>query len=153
VLRALTAAGLGLDEAIRSVLQRDAFRRWGDVALPGCTLEVRRALEFWPLLGDAANPEQGCSFHLVDASTTRVELRLRPERGSESDGHGWQIITAVSHCPCDTSGTGRTRCRSSVCAIAASSYLGSAPNPRCPGAGAFGATPSWLPGGLSRHPA
>jgi uncharacterized protein (DUF2126 family) len=94
VLRALTAAGLGLDEGIRSVLQRDAFRRWGDVALPGCTLEVRRALEFWPLLGDAASPEQGGSFRLVDASTARVELRLRPERGSESDGHGWQIITA-----------------------------------------------------------
>ncbi|CAN7754912.1 MULTISPECIES: transglutaminase family protein [unclassified Variovorax] len=94
VLSALAPAGLGLDEAIRSVLLREAFRRWGDVALPGCALEIRRALEFWPLLGDAARPEQGGSFRLVDASTARVELRLRPEPGSESDGHGWQVITA-----------------------------------------------------------
>ncbi len=94
VLSALAAAGLGLDEAIRSVLLREAFRRWGDAALPGCALEIRRALEFWPLLGDAASPEQGGSFRLVDASTARVELRLRPEPGSESDGHGWQVITA-----------------------------------------------------------
>ncbi|MBL0150617.1 MAG: transglutaminase family protein [Ideonella sp.] len=91
VLKALEAARLGLDEAIRSVLWRESFRRLGQVALPGCTLEVRRGLEFWPLLGDAASPEQGGSFRLVDASTARVELRLRPAPGGAADWRDWQV--------------------------------------------------------------
>ncbi|MGA7181325.1 MAG: transglutaminase family protein [Thiobacillaceae bacterium] len=94
VLKTLALAGLGLDEPIRAVLLRDEFRRWGQVALPGCTVEVRRALEFWPLLGDAASPEQGGSSRLVDASTARVELRLRPGEGSESDWHDWKVYAA-----------------------------------------------------------
>ncbi|MFZ0107494.1 MAG: transglutaminase family protein [Thiobacillus sp.] len=94
VLKTLDSAGLGLGEAIRAVLHRDEFRQWGQLTLPGCTLEVRRALEFWPLLGDAASPEQGGSSRLVDASTARVELRLRPQQGQESDWHDWQILVA-----------------------------------------------------------
>ena len=94
VLKSLAAADLGLDEAIQAVLLREEFRRWGQVALPGCSLEVRRALEFWPLLGDAASPEQSGSSRLVDASTARVELRLRPSEGGESDWHDWQVIVA-----------------------------------------------------------
>ena len=94
VLRTLAVAGLGLDDAIQQVLRREEFRRWGEVTLPGCTLEVRRALEFWPLLGDVASHEQGGSSRLVDASTARVELRLRPDGGSEADWHGWQLIAA-----------------------------------------------------------
>jgi uncharacterized protein (DUF2126 family) len=91
VLKALDTAGVGLDEAIRAVLLRESFRRWGQAALPGCVLEVRRGLEFWPLLGDAASPEQGGSFRLVDASTARVELRLRPELGANAVGRDWQV--------------------------------------------------------------
>lgn len=94
VLRSLATAGLGLGEAIRAVLVREEFRPWGQVALPGCALEVRRALEFWPLLGDAASPEQGGSSRLVDASTARVELRLRPVGSGKSDWHDWQIFAA-----------------------------------------------------------
>jgi len=92
VLKTLASAGLELGEPIQAMLRREEFRRWGQVSLPGCTLEVRRALEFWPLLGDAASPEQGGSSRLVDASTARVELRLLPEAGSESDWHDWQIL-------------------------------------------------------------
>jgi uncharacterized protein (DUF2126 family) len=94
VLKTLDSAGLGLGEAIEAVLRREEFRRWGQLALPGCTLEVRRALEFWPLLGDAASPEQGGSSRLVDASTARVELRLRPQAGHEADWHDWQVLAA-----------------------------------------------------------
>ncbi|MGL6110947.1 MAG: transglutaminase family protein, partial [Rubrivivax sp.] len=91
VLKALDDAGLGLDEPIRSVLWRESFRRWGQAELPACSLEVRRGLEFWPLLGDAASPEQGGSFRLVDASTARVELRLRPQPGGDADWRDWQV--------------------------------------------------------------
>lgn len=94
ILAALGRAGLGLDDAIRTVLLRESFRRWGQAEMPGATLEVRRALEFWPLLGDAASPEQGGGSRLVDASTARVELRLRcqPDRGS--DAADWQVFAA-----------------------------------------------------------
>jgi uncharacterized protein (DUF2126 family) len=66
------------------------------VSLPGCTLEVRRALEFWPLLGDAASPEQGGTSRLVDASTTRIELRLRPAADAlgRDDWLDWQVSAA-----------------------------------------------------------
>jgi uncharacterized protein (DUF2126 family) len=94
VFKTLDSAGLGLGEAITAVLLREEFRRWGQLALPGCMLEVRRALEFWPLLGDAASPEQGGSSRLVDASTARVELRLRPQAGHEADWHDWQVLAA-----------------------------------------------------------
>jgi uncharacterized protein (DUF2126 family) len=91
VLQELDAAGLGLGEAIQAVLLRDEFRLWAEVALPGCTLEVRRAVEFWPLLGDTASPEQGGTSRLVDASTARLELRLRPDESSGLDGESWQV--------------------------------------------------------------
>jgi uncharacterized protein (DUF2126 family) len=117
VLKALDAAGLGLDDCIRSVLMRESFRRWGQAELPGCVLEVRRGLEFWPLLGDAASPEQGGSFRMVDASTARVELRLRPaldgtvDRCARVDGHdwrGWQLhvegVVLPMRCETDAQG-------------------------------------------------
>jgi uncharacterized protein (DUF2126 family) len=91
VLQGLDAAGLGLDETIRSVLRRESFRRLGQAALPDSSLEVRRGLEFWPLLGDAASPEQGGSFRMVDASTARIELRLRPAHGGGADWRAWQV--------------------------------------------------------------
>jgi uncharacterized protein (DUF2126 family) len=94
VLAELDAAGLGLAGAIQSVLLGDEFRFWGQVSLPGCTLEVRRALEFWPLLGDAASPEQGGTSRLVDASTARVELRLRPADEGGALWRDWQIVAA-----------------------------------------------------------
>ena len=99
VLASLDAAGLPLDEAIQSVLRREAFRRWGQATLPGCTLEVRRALEFWPLVGDAASPEQGGGSRLVDASAARVELRLRSAPGGEPDWRDWQLFAAGVRLP------------------------------------------------------
>lgn len=91
VLTQLDAAGFGLGEALGAVLLGEEFRLWGQLGLPGGRLEVRRALEFWPLLGDAASPEQGGGSRLIDASTARVELRLLPDARSADDGRGWQI--------------------------------------------------------------
>jgi len=99
VLNALDTAGLGLGGLLQAVLMRDEFRCWGQVALPDCTLEVRRALEFWPLLGDAASPEQGGGSRLVDASTARVELRLRHAPEGASDPAGWQVFAAGVELP------------------------------------------------------
>lgn len=57
VLDELRAGGFGLAAPIVEVLQRDEFRHWSDVALPGAVLELRRALEFWPLVGDVAGSD------------------------------------------------------------------------------------------------
>ena len=99
VLQALDGAGLGLGAAMRAVLLRESFRRWGAVDLPGARVEVRRALEFWPLLGDAASPEQGGGSRLVDASTARIELRLRGVPEAVPDGPGWQVQTGGVELP------------------------------------------------------
>lgn len=88
VLAQLADHGFGLGPAIAAQLLADEFRHQATVDLPGARLEVWRALEFWPLLGDAASPEQGGSTRLIDASTARVELRLRPH---DATGAGWQI--------------------------------------------------------------
>lgn len=102
VLDTLDDAGLGLGEEIETVLRREEFRYWASVTLPGATLELRRGLEFWPLLGDVASPEQGGTSRLIDSSTTRVELRLRPDpphvdgtnkgekAGAMTGWEGWQ---------------------------------------------------------------
>lgn len=94
VLKTLDSAGLGLDAPLREQLQADEFRAWGRLELPGCILEVRRALEFWPLLGDAASPEQSGGSRLVDASTARVELRLRPHGANHPDWNDWELLVA-----------------------------------------------------------
>jgi uncharacterized protein (DUF2126 family) len=93
VLAELDAAGLGLEAPIQAVLRHDAFRFLGQVDLPFGTLELWRGLEFWPLVGDAASPEQSGSSRFVDASTTRIEIRWRPPStgsvGTPDTGH-WQ---------------------------------------------------------------
>ena len=78
VFKALEEAELGLQNPIRDALLQNEFRFFGKVALPFGTLELWRGLEFWPLVGDAASPEQSGSSRMVDASTTRIEVRWLP---------------------------------------------------------------------------
>lgn len=87
VLAELEDAGLGLGKEISSVLRQNEYRFFGKVVLPFGTLELWRGLEFWPLVGDAASPEQTGSSRMVDASTTRIEVRwLPPTTAPESAG-------------------------------------------------------------------
>jgi uncharacterized protein (DUF2126 family) len=90
VFEDLEAAGLGLGQPITEVLRDDAFRHVGQVEFGGCRLEVEDALEFWPLLGDAAMQEGGS--RLVDASTLRLQLVLRPVAGASASLDGWQCL-------------------------------------------------------------
>ena len=93
VLAELDAARLGLEAPIQAVLRQDTFRFLGKLDFPFGTLELWRGLEFWPLVGDAASPEQSGSSRFVDASTTRIEIRWRPPSagaaGTLDTGH-WQ---------------------------------------------------------------
>ena len=93
VLADLDAAGLGLEAPIQDVLRQDTFRFLGQVDLPFGTLELWRGLAFWPLVGDAASPEQSGSSRFVDASTTRIEIRWRPtttDAAGTQDAGPWQ---------------------------------------------------------------
>jgi uncharacterized protein (DUF2126 family) len=78
VLAELDAAQLGLGKPIQDVLHQNEFRFFGKVDFAFGTLELWRGLEFWPLVGDAASPEQSGSSRMVDASTTRIEVRWLP---------------------------------------------------------------------------
>lgn len=84
VLADLDGAGLGLGAPIREVLLNEDHRLLGQATLGACRVELRRALEPWPLVGDAASQEQGTS-RLVDSSTSRVELTVRADSGDPGD--------------------------------------------------------------------
>jgi uncharacterized protein (DUF2126 family) len=86
----LVAAGFGLGAPITARLCTDHWRHVGDVEFAGCRLDVDFAGEFWPLLGDAT--EQAGGSRLVDASTLRLQITLRPVGGKEIDLDDWQLL-------------------------------------------------------------
>lgn len=87
----LERAGCGLAAPVRGELLDDECRVLGRVRARGVELSVRRALEFWPLVGDAASQERGTS-RLVDSSTARIELCLRPDPDADpAQFPGWQL--------------------------------------------------------------
>jgi uncharacterized protein (DUF2126 family) len=103
----LESTGLELGQPITRLLRDDSDRQVGQTEIGNCRFEVDRAIEFWPLLGDAASQEGGSS-RLVDASTTRLQLSLRPTSGNISDLDGWQLFVGDYQVPfrdeCDTHG-------------------------------------------------
>jgi len=72
VLADLERHGVGLGPEMAGLL-RHSPEPVAEVELGGCRLLVRRALEFWALVGDVASQERRGS-RLVDASNTRHEL-------------------------------------------------------------------------------
>ncbi|MFO1431818.1 MAG: transglutaminase family protein [Candidatus Competibacteraceae bacterium] len=90
VLAELNAAELGLGPAIAEQLMDDDYRLLGRVEFQDCRLDIRRALEFWPLVGDVASQESGTS-RLVDASTHRIEVTLRAASGSTESLESWRL--------------------------------------------------------------
>jgi uncharacterized protein (DUF2126 family) len=93
----LKAAGLELGTPITDRLTADDWRHIGQAEFSGCRLDVEQAIEFWPLLGDAA-AQQGGS-RLVDASTTRLQLTLRPCGDQDHDLDGWQLLAGHYRVP------------------------------------------------------
>ncbi|MCA9645555.1 MAG: transglutaminase family protein [Polyangiaceae bacterium] len=98
VLQELQSSGFGLAPAIAQELRREQ-RLLARVSLwEGAVLELRQAVEFWPLVGDLS--AQSGTTRLVDSSTRRYELRLRcPEEQLSRwrlsvDGYGVPWATA-----------------------------------------------------------
>ncbi|MCB1777378.1 MAG: transglutaminase family protein [Candidatus Competibacteraceae bacterium] len=93
VLDELARAGLGLGQPLIAELLDEQHYLIGEAVFGDCQLTVRRALEFWPLLGDALSQEHGHS-RWVDASTTRLEISLRAQPGAPQGAlHEWQLTT------------------------------------------------------------
>lgn len=102
ILADLNAAGVGLAPPLAEVLRQQDLRRLAQVQHAGCDLLVRRAVEFWPLVGDVSGQDQNTS-RLVDASTTRIEICLRPSAQppgqSVGDFADWQIAVGDVQLP------------------------------------------------------
>lgn len=89
----LQGSGFGLDQAIKDRLIDDPSRmRWA-VDFSGCRIEIEKAVEFWPLVGDVASQEGGGS-RLVDASTARLQVLLRNAGDRAPPLDGWRVLAA-----------------------------------------------------------
>ncbi len=82
VLLDLHLAGFGLEPPLVDVLLDDELRKMTQLDLGSAQLHIKRGLDFWPLVGDAASQEHGAS-RLIDSSTTRLELLLTGESVAE----------------------------------------------------------------------
>jgi uncharacterized protein (DUF2126 family) len=85
----LQAAGYGLGAHVEGLLLEADERCLGTVELDGCRLDVEEACEFWPLVGDVVSQESVGS-RIVDASTSRIEVRLSSVQGAAIDD--WQVL-------------------------------------------------------------
>jgi len=91
VLDELASAGLGLGQPLITELLDEQHYSIGQIAFGDCQLTVQRALDFWPLLGNALSQEHGHS-RLVDASTARLEISLRTQPGAAQEALAdWQL--------------------------------------------------------------
>jgi uncharacterized protein (DUF2126 family) len=91
VLADLDNSGFGLGEAICKCLVDDGHRLLGRATIGQCEITVRRAIQFWPLVGDLASQEGG-GARLIDASCTRLEVLLRPAGDSAVSLDDWQLV-------------------------------------------------------------
>ena len=72
VLADLEAHGLGVGPSLRAELLRPA-EPVARLELGGASMEVSRAIAFWPLLGDVASQERS-GARLVDSSAARLQI-------------------------------------------------------------------------------
>lgn len=99
VLDDLSTAGLALGAPLAELLRRNSLRLIARVRHRDCELTIRRAVEFWPLIGDVGRQDQETS-RLVDASTARLEICLRAVEGAASDDFAdWRIAVGEVQLP------------------------------------------------------
>ncbi len=95
VLASLEAESLGLGAPITRHLLDDGDRTFGTFEVGPCSLTLKRAVEFWPLVGDAASQESR-GARLMDSSSQRIELLVRPLSGRAGDLGSWEL--AINGC-------------------------------------------------------
>ncbi|UJR87206.1 transglutaminase family protein [Sandaracinus amylolyticus] len=83
VLAMLRDAGLGLGHTLEDELRAAPERVIGVVEDGQSRLTITRALEIWPLIGDAGSQEQHAA-RWIDASARRIEIRVEGEASASS---------------------------------------------------------------------
>lgn len=109
VLADLDEAGFALPDPLVDALSDDAHRVIGEVELDDARVTIKRAIEFWPLVGDPSQQESRTA-RLIDSSTMRLEVVLRGPAldrwrvavgevsaplSEERDGHGPALVLGV----------------------------------------------------------
>lgn len=94
----LDEANLSFGTALQQELLFDPHHHVWQVTFEGCQLEIQRALEFWPLVGDVASQERDGS-RLVDASTIRRQVLLRPTSEQKVRFDGWRLSMEGTQIP------------------------------------------------------
>lgn len=95
VLSELAAAGFAIDPLLVGELLDDSDIFIGRYSLGDAEICVRRAREFWPLLGDVSQERN--THRLVDPSTARIEVCISAST-REAAAH-WQLSVDGYHVP------------------------------------------------------
>lgn len=98
VFKDLDTHGFGLDEAVQQILLNDPCESSWSREFSGCIFELKRAVEFWPLVGDVASQESGGS-RLVDSSTLRLQIGIRPGTSNKLNFNAWRVRVANIEIP------------------------------------------------------
>lgn len=84
---------LGLQPIVQDLLREDSYAPVWVHEFAGLALQLERAVEFWPLVGDVASQEAGGS-RTVDSSTARLQLTLRRVDPTGPALDGWSVRVA-----------------------------------------------------------
>ena len=98
VLDDLADCGLTLPAPLADQLRLDEHRHWVTLEHAGRVLTIRRALEFWPLVGDAGQQGERTS-RLIDASTMRLEICLKSTQDGPHALDDWRLIVQGTELP------------------------------------------------------
>ena len=93
VLDDLAAHDLGLHPIMEDLLREEPDAPVWAHEFAGLELQLERAVEFWPLVGDVASQESGGS-RTVDSSTARLQLTLRRPDPTGPALDGWSVKVA-----------------------------------------------------------
>jgi uncharacterized protein (DUF2126 family) len=81
VLKRLAEFGLEIHPWVRNRLLDDSYWQIGSFSFLGLQVELRRGIEFWPLVGD--HSIQNATSRQVDSSSARIELRVSSSAASD----------------------------------------------------------------------
>ncbi len=106
----LRATGLALGRGVEKLLLNREACLLGRAEFDQCLLTLEQGLEFWPLVGDVASQEGGGS-RLVDASTSRIQLRLTTKRAASERLEALEVTANGHLLPVRTEHTQAGPCR------------------------------------------
>ena len=89
VLAETRAAGFGLGDVLAQRILDDSQLVIGEHDLDGVRLQVRQAIDFWPVVGDPSAMDQ--TSRIMDSSTSRIEVLLELPANFSADEAQWEL--------------------------------------------------------------